>query len=400
MTDLFSSPVFCAAVEDIESLDVRVSQHNSQGAKPYAIVGGRSNSRWWLIPLENRHVATSGFALFQPLLASARLMKATAATLAWIGLSRLWVRQKLYINGIPSLERYFPRNEPLEFAYFTGTDSPHRKLAVQIMDRRGNLKGFAKVTRNPQVRTLLTHEAATLMRVQALGLQTAHVPKVLFSGECSNSTLLVTDTLKTPGTSSTTRFAEAHRIFLQELAQKTSDPQSVHVSEIAGYFRNRFDRLLPLLDKTWSQRLNSSIHLLEAQADLRLPVGLSHGDFTPWNTFMVKDRLYAFDWEYAEDARPLSNDLIHFILNEPRIRSQPASAKVEAVMFALSQTWTSFQQGTAPALLILYLLTQTLRQIERLPNDIQHSRTWDSAEDTALMYDQLLTQNAVFSHEH
>lgn len=387
MTDLFSNPVFCAAVEDIESLDVRVSQHNSQGAKPYAVVGGRSNSRWWLIPLDNRHVATSGFALFQPILASARLMKVTATTLTRIGLSRLWVRQKLYINGVPSLERHFPHNEPFEFAYFTGTDSPHRKLAVQIMDRRGNLKGFAKVTRDPQVRTLLTHEAATLMRVQALGLQTAHVPKVLFSGECSNSTLLVTDTLKTPGTSSTTRFAEAHRIFLQELAQKTSDPQPVHVSEIAGYFRNRFDRLLSLLDETWSQRLNSAIGLLEAQTDLHLPVGLSHGDFTPWNTFMVKGRLYAFDWEYAEEAQPLSNDLIHFILNEPQVRGQSVNNKIEAISSGFARSWKDIRRETVSTLVIIYLLTVSFRQIERSSAATIQKQEWDGALEVAEMFD-------------
>lgn len=393
MADFFSHPVFMEAISDIESLGVRVSQHKSLGAKPYVVVGGRSNARWWLIPLESGRVTASGLALFQPLLASARYMKTAASILSFLGLNRLWVWHRVYIAGEPCLARYFQTTESLSFAYFTGTDSPHRKVAVQIMDGRGNLKGFAKLTRNPQVRTLMANEAATLKHLQGLKLQTAYVPQVLYSGEHGDSTLLVTDTLKTPRTPSTTRFSAAHRAFVQELARKTALPHRVCVSDMARDFRAQFNRIHLCLEKTWCQRLDEVIRTLEAKTDIQLSACLSHGDFTPWNTFMSNGLLYVFDWEYADQVSLISNDIIHFVLNEPQTRRQPVGMKIKAALKYLSQSWTGIQRQTVYTLLIIYLLTQSLRQIERLPDTLKHKQDWDGAAENAAMIDKLLVND-------
>lgn len=385
--------MFKDAMADIAKLGVQVHQHPTAGAKPYAVVGGRSNARWWLIPLENSRVAASGLALFQPLLASARAMKTAASLLSAVGLSRLWARNTVYISGEPALPGVFPCSDGLSFAYFTGTDSPHRKVAVQIMDGRGKLKGFAKLTRNPPVRQLLMHEAATLEQVNELGLQTAHLPKVLFAGDRGDSSLLVTDTLKTPCTPATTQFTAAHRAFVLELMQKTATTHSISAGDIAQDFRVRFDRIRPHLNKDWIQRLDAAITALEAQPTLELNACLSHGDFTPWNTFMANGRLYVFDWEYSEQAYPVGHDIIHFVLNQPQNRRLPALGKIEAASASASLPWTGIKHGTVPALLIIYLLTQSLRQIERLPGDKIQGQQWDSAEDIAAIFDELLTDH-------
>ena len=386
MPDIFQHAVFKEAMADIEALGIQVSADPGENAVPYAVIGGRSNARWWLLPLNNRHVTVSGLALFQPLLKSAQWMKRGVVALSQMGLGRLWAKPTVYLTGEPGIAKYFD-NKPLSYAYFTGTDSPHRKVAIQIMDDDGHLKGFAKVSRNPQVRELLKNEAATLEYVNGLGLQTAHLPTVLFSGDLGNSTLLVTNTLKTPQTPTTSQFTALHRAFVQELAQKTSAAHLVQAGDIARDFRARFVRVRPHLETTWCRRLDAAIAALEAKPELALNAGLSHGDFTPWNTFMADGRLYVFDWEYAEQARPVSSDIIHFVLNQPQTRSLPAIAKIEAATATLSQPWTGIQSDAIPALLIIYLLIQGLRHIERLPDNMKHSDTWDGAEDTAAMFD-------------
>jgi len=40
---------------------------------------------------------------------------------------------------------------------------------------------------------------------------------------------------------------------------------------------------------------------------------LSHGDFTPWNMYICKEKVYAFDWELASTNKPVLFDLFHFI---------------------------------------------------------------------------------------
>ena len=214
--------VFREAISDLACLGIRIEAETSANAKPYAVISGRSNARWWLVPMESWELTTIGLALFQPTLTSARCLKWVASALAMLGLGRAWARNKIYVTGFPPLADYFPARKPLVFAYFTGTNSPHRKVVVQVMDHGGELKGFVKLTRDPEVRKLLSHETAILKHVGLLSLESAHVPQVLFYGDYESVTLLVTDTLKTSRTASTNTFTVAHQAFIQELARKTS----------------------------------------------------------------------------------------------------------------------------------------------------------------------------------
>jgi thiamine kinase-like enzyme len=316
-------------------------------------------------------------------------MKLGVCILSLLSLSRMWVRQKLYVSDESVLRPYFPGLENPIYAYFTGTDSPHRKVAVQIMDEQGRLKGFAKISRNFQVSSLLVHEATILQQMRALDLQSAHIPQVLFAGQHGETTLLVTDTLKTATTRSSTRFTKVHRAFLQEIARKTAQPAQ-SAAAVGIRFLARIEALRQQLNPAWYQRLNEATAVLAAQGDLQIPLSLSHGDFTPWNTFFAKGALYVFDWEYAEESAPPSNDIIHFALNEPQLRNRPSNEKLTAVLTRLGENWTGLAQRTLPALLIIYLLTQVLRQIERLPADLQQEGNWDAGADHAEMLDILL----------
>jgi hypothetical protein len=373
-------------------LGSRVSAHHEEGSLVYAVIGGRSNARWWLIPLQNRHVAASGLALFQPLLLSAYLMKAAIVVLSEFGLSRLWAKNKVYLSGESTLGTYFPGLEQPVYAYFTGTDSPHRKVAVQIMDRHGAIHGFAKCTRNPQVAALLQHEADMLQQVRMLELSTAHIPQVLHAGAFGEGFCLVTDTLKTPRTSSVTVLGPEHRAFLQELAARTCQPETT-AAQLASAFDLRIKCLLGRLAPGWDYRLKEAAQALNKQGSFDLPQCLSHGDFTPWNTFMAVGRLYVFDWEYAEATASPGNDIIHFTLNQPKLRSQSAVAKLEAAKAILLEPWTGLRREQLPALLIIYLLTQALRQIERLPANQKQITNWDGAEEQAVMLDMLLVES-------
>jgi len=106
------------ALSDINCLGVPVLVPTLPNTQPYAVVSGRSNARWWLVPLANRRVAASGFALFQPQLVSARIIKWVVCILSLLGLSRLWVRSKVYLSGASSLDAYFPNIKQPVYAYF------------------------------------------------------------------------------------------------------------------------------------------------------------------------------------------------------------------------------------------------------------------------------------------
>lgn len=395
-------PAFHQAIAEIESLGIRVADRASFGATPYAIVGGRSNARWWLIPLSNRHVTISSMALYQPIRTSAKVVKHAAVTLSRLGLRALWARPILYLSGESSLARHFGEDD-LSYAYFTGTDSPHRKVAVQTMDVTGQLRGFAKVSMSPCVRPLLQHEAETLGLVNRLNLSSALVPKVLFAGEEDGTQLLVTDTQKTPKSTTSTDLLPAHVDFLRELASKTTVPIECHASggtrraddgrgsEYAQSLIEQFRRLEHRLPAPWSRRLADAIGRIDATGqETLLPPSLTHGDFTPWNTCFVGGKLYVFDWEYAKQRRPISDDLIHFLLAAPRLQHYAPTDRVEILLAGLRNALGINTEQVATAHLLVYLAANTLRYMERSESQPGSIENWRGENSQASLFDVLL----------
>lgn len=331
---LFANPVFQEALAEIEGLGFRVSERPRPGAKPYGVIGGRSNQRWWLIPLDDSRLTISGLAMFQPIVASAKVIKSAAVITSKLGLASTFLREKVYISGRSDFEEIFSQRS-LSYSFFTGTDSPHRKVAVQVMDRDGTIKGFAKVSRNQAVKPLLAHEAETLNYLHTLELTTVLTPTVLFCGNIGGVIALVTDSIKTARSKSTTTLREAHVNFLRELAEKTVIPTGDNGWLIAELYR-RYEAVAEYLPLDWRQRFEEAIDYLAQKCGCGGPNVLSHGDFTPWNTFFVNDHLYVFDWEYAHNHYPVGYDLLHFVFSLPAIDKQTADRALAQVRQQLS----------------------------------------------------------------
>lgn len=391
---IIGEPVFRDAIIDFNNAGITVSADSLPGSQPYAIVGGRSNARWWLVPLGNGQVTASSFALFQPLLASARIMKLVVCMLSLMGLSWLWAKNKIYLSGASKLDAYFPCLAEPAYAYFTGTDSPHRKVAVQVMDSKGHIKGFAKLGSIPQVVSLLQNETAMLEKLRALQLKAVRIPQVLYSGPMGEGYCLLTNTLKTPMTSSVTKFGRAHRDFLCELADATALPPTT-AAKVAAGFERRIAHQEMQFDPIWRKRLQKAVETLAEDGQLVIPQCMNHGDFTPWNTFIADGRLYVFDWEYAEDSGFLGNDIIHFVINQPQLRNKSALRKTTAVKLALIETLAGSAMQSPRLMILTYLLKQTLFQVERLLRRERELCIWDGAEELAAMFDFLFLETEV-----
>ncbi|MBK6006667.1 hypothetical protein JJB11_11245 [Ramlibacter ginsenosidimutans] len=382
---MFDHPVFTAALSDVGSLGIRVLATSAPGARVYGVVGGRSNARWWLIPLESGRVAESGLALFQPLLPSARKMKAAATLLSRLGLQGLWARKRVYVQDFPDFSRFFGATS-LSFAFFTGTDSPHRKVAIQVMDRSGRVLGFAKVTRDPKVAALLRYEAQMLREVAGLDLREGFVPHVLFSGEMGGSEVLLTDTLKTRATRTTIDLGPQHRAFLQEIASRTR-AAPVSSWELADVLEARVGTLLNRVPTDWQTRFSKAIETLRSEECPPLSRCFAQGDFTPWNTFLAGGRLYVFDWEYADRVQLAGSDVVHFVMNQPRVKALPPAAKLAAAEQVLAEEWTGIVRSCHRSVLISYVLGQVLLQVERAVGTLTG---WDGEHEQARMLSHLV----------
>ncbi|MCB1331085.1 MAG: hypothetical protein KDK28_17290 [Maritimibacter sp.] len=305
---LRGSAPFREFLDDVAALGI---VPGGEASVRFGVVGSRSNERYWLIPLLSRRAALAGLAMFHPVSRLGHLSKVAARIAIGAGVDRLWARQRIAFDISGLTADYF--DEPVEhIAMFTGTDGPHRKSAIEFIGPRGRVLGFAKITRAPHIAPFLRTEAETLRRLEDLVLESGETPKCLAFQDGGDVAIIVTDSRKTHSTRSPTAITEPHRRFLAELARKTQrDADGVVRADLAQRFRDARAGLPP----HWKARFAHGARLL---ADNDIKVGLAHGDFTPWNCYLEADRIYVFDWEYADFAYPLGYDVMKFHISNSR----------------------------------------------------------------------------------
>jgi hypothetical protein len=304
--------------------------------------------------------------MFQPVVRSAKLFKGVAVAVGSVGLASMWTRKRLYVSGKSWLSDVFGEND-LHYTFFTGTDSPHRKVAVQIMGVDGSIKGFAKVSANPAVKPLLEHEAETINHLNTLDLKTALIPVVLYIGEIGGACALVTDTLKTAQSRTSTKLTEAHVAFLLELAEKTAVSETASTDWVVSELRSQYAAIIDRLSEEWKGRLDQAFGCLEGYEWKWGARSLSHGDFTPWNTFFVGDNLYVFDWEYASMSFPANYDLAHMLHSLNNLSDNvDVSLLLENILNDIDKTQEPFSFGktTFLAYLISNFLFYSSRNIK------------------------------------
>jgi hypothetical protein len=328
--------------------------------------------------------------LFQPQLPSARVLKSLAVA-ATVGALPLMARRSSSwsIVGQSALARYFPETQRPVFAYFTGTDGPHRKITVQVMDEDGTILGYAKCSSDSVVRRLIAREAEALEQLQRFGLQCALLPALRFAGEVNGTHVLVTDTRKTFWSTSDRTYGTAHRAFLEELFRKTRQPDGSAARFAVGLSEN-WQHLRSRVEHTWTQRIDTSLQALHRLGDASVPVCLEHGDFTPWNTYRVGDSLYVFDWEYADTKAVAGGDAIHFIHSQPHLWRADARDRIAASQAELGHLLPDCSAPSVHAMHLVYAVTQTLRVIQKTAAQPGAISAWDGADAQADLIDQLV----------
>lgn len=349
----------------------------------FSVISARSNPRWWLLPINDRHSFTSGLEMLHPVTTTARIAKSAARIWAWCGPMNYMTRNKILLSGSPVLCGVFDENVT-SIAYFTGTDGPHRKTAFQIMGRNGRIMGYGKVSRANHVRPYLRNEANILTHVGAMGLRSVDVPKVKAFRDEPAATLLVTDSLKSATQTVPLVPGLHHFAFLSEIRAQT---ERLGAAEALDELAHSAD----LLDHDWTARLKRLETALRPHAE-SIPVCLAHGDFTPWNTFLQSERLYVFDWEYARQKWPVGFDHVHFLLSTTPHSKQPD--RVDELIRVLAQAHFANDTRQATRALLLSLACHAAFYLIRLLDTGSPSSEWRDGVARAAMIDRLLDLGA------
>ena len=372
-----SHPAFAEAMFDLRVLGIEPSERGDC----YGLVAARSNPRWWILPLSSSAQTRAGLELFHPATLAAQVIKSGAAFACSLGLQRFAFRSGPKLTGVRKFAATFPIGTASSVAIFTGTEGPHRKTTVQFSDYESRILGYAKLSRSPQVTPWIEAEARILKEVAALHLETADTPSMLDLRRLNDAVMLITDSKKERNCSTPRALTKAHVNFITELAARTAGTDwPDHVESM----RKRFARVRPVMGDICRARVQTAIERLSAGP--QLPVVLTHGDFTPWNSFLGR-RLYVFDWEYA-GRRALGHDIVHFIF-ATRLFQDPLCLEA-AALAALGAVYPDLDATTARLLLLAYLCNHTLLFAQREYEGLRRIDGWMDSTHVLPLIDRLL----------
>jgi hypothetical protein len=317
----------CAKLRDEEAVTTLTSLVSGTQCSPLAVLPSKRRARF-LIPLAPRRAAAASLSVYNPQKPLAHLAK----HLLGIGLRTGLAQHFLPTNRNFSVPAPLPPDgqagrslqehlsdvmgeKGIAMAVSLGTPGPHRKPVLQLMNPRGAILGYAKVGWNEQTIELVRREEAVLTRLQDVRFSTALVPKVLHAGWWNGRYILVEDaptgTTKPSGHSLTDRHLE----FLRELRSAKAACLPTAAGPIAEQLRRRIAALQERGLHYYPHLLTQVLaRCLDQLGDAPVERSFKHGDFTPWNILAVRDKLFVFDWEYAEESALPGWDLFHFIV--------------------------------------------------------------------------------------
>lgn len=334
-----------------------------------------------LIPRGSRGAAS--VALRQYNNATTTTMRAGAELFGMVirlGLADRFVGNRLQIvaddvtAGEPSpsfkefLGSVFP-GEELELALRLAPERPNRKTVLQILNVRGRVLGYAKVSSNALNRSLVRNEARVLRRLAECPARPVNftVPRLLYSGQWAGMEILVVSPLpqRRWRLRPDLRFPLAAS---KEIAGLPTGRGPLADNEYWRHTRARVAQVAEEAPGPVASALAAAVdHLERRHGDLEVALASWHGDWIPWNMVYAGDGLLVWDWERSGDQVPLGLDAVHFRFHTGvKIEKRPP---LEAVRDTVDWAGPVLEQlgvtaPVAPALVALDLVEMTLRYEE------------------------------------
>ncbi len=217
------------------------------------------------------------------------------------------------------LAKQFKRYD-LDFILYTGVCGVYQKFTAQIVDNNGEVVGYGKIASSDQAKARIYHESETLKMLNNCNFQKISVPQCLFIEPIIpiSDVLLLQNVVTGLDIQRIKKITEDHTVTLAELFMHN---QIIH-SKSEEYLLNVSNILFKIKKSPFIDEFQSLFSIMEkivkrCYHDLRgvsFHLGLSHGDFSPWNIFKYGKGLYIFDWELSDNRLPLW-DLYNFIFH-------------------------------------------------------------------------------------
>jgi len=286
------------------------ARHGDAG-RSYLILPSLEHPRL-LVPRRTRRAAGGAVRSYGEQSSAARRTAVRLAAVALgAGAGNHLLRDRLEIGReADTIEDHLVRElgRPVLASLHLGPARANRKPVLQLLDAGGATVGFAKVATTALSGALVMAETGTLSTLAGAGLRHVTAPAVLTSGSWRGMEILVQSALpvRQPRRTSAARLAVA-TAEIAAVGGVSSQPLD------GPYLAGLRERVAALPAGDARDGLTGALDTLR-DADVRLPIGSWHGDWTPWNTAVVADTVLAWDWERFAAGVPVGFDALHYDL--------------------------------------------------------------------------------------
>ena len=253
-----------------------------------------------------------------------KLMKFMLNLIFHVGLIRLFT-QKVTV-GLDTVPNYFDwliDKSSDQFAFFTGTVGPNRKVILYQFDEKG--KGvFTKIPFGPNSVDLIKNEKIQLSRLMNMSIKSFVSPQLLDSPvNClSISEIEMSNT-------SSVQLTDISQILTEMYSTSLFSRKYGGGIDQKRLGRGAFDlRVSSLMEDLRDSILKVNNKLIELNPSYHM--AFSHGDFTPWN-MASNDKVHLLDWEMAGEY-PALFDLFHYqIQGDVMLRGMTADKIIKSI---------------------------------------------------------------------
>lgn len=192
-------------------------------------------------------------------------------------------------------------------AYMGDTSTSQNDKAVLQIYGDEEIYAYVKVTTNEENAKRFEKEASVLNNLKNLGIE--YVPRVIGLSLDREVKMFAQVNEKPMGQDVKIEFNSQILETVKDLVQKTIKDIEYKESDFCKYVENLKDNL-GVFDKDQKLIVNDAIEIVETK-DLKF--AFSHGDYTPWNIYYVKDEIRLFDLEYCSESMPAYVDVFHYL---------------------------------------------------------------------------------------
>ncbi|MGA8112938.1 MAG: hypothetical protein WCA46_04665 [Actinocatenispora sp.] len=360
----------------------------SLSTRPDAVSGWRAVGRFavlpdvsrarFLLPLGSPRITAASVLSYNALRGrGTRFARSVLGGLARAGVAELPVRRVLTVHvpsDVDSRELFVVHHltdalgtGPLQAAIGVRPPDPHHKPTVQLFDRDGRPRGYAKVGWNGATRTLVRAEMAALAALP----HTEHgdyplVPRLRHGGEWAGRTIAVIAPLPA-GVRRVPRPQWPYPSAMLAVARRNGPPAAGRPLAGSGYLTGLTDRAEGAVAAGCgaAARAVRAVRALDRRyGSTTVEFGAWHGDWVPWNLGTHEGRLVAWDWEHSTSDVPVGFDLAHHAFQRAlTLDGRPAAGATRAAADALGQHGAALGLGREQQGLVLdaYLVELWLR---------------------------------------